>query len=54
MMCVDPWTVGDFGHVIEARAACAELLYLDAHLSAGQLLRPSGRGAACADRRQHA
>ena len=54
VMCIDPWTVGDFGHVDRAGPPRAQLLRLDAHLPARQLLRPSGRGAARPDRRQHA
>ena len=53
-MCIDPWTVGQFGYRGGAGAAGPQLFRLDAHFPAGQLLRPPGRGAARADRPEHA
>ena len=53
-MCIDPWTVGNFGYRGRAGPTGPQLLRLDAHFSARQLLRPPGRGAARADRPEHA
>ena len=53
-MCIDPWTVGDFGFEERAGSEGPQLLRLDAHVPAGQLLRPPRRRAARADRPEHA
>ncbi len=53
-MCIDPWTVGDFNVPIEHGRRVVHLLCMDAVVSAGQLLRPPGRGSARDRRREHA